>query len=84
MNPLPSSASSLLRAIHRRTPIPKRGELTTIAVSGGGEFELVRLDLGRVGLPLDPTKLATEYGKTIARKSEGVPVFKMREWIRTL
>jgi signal recognition particle receptor subunit beta len=38
-----------LRVIHRRTPAAKRGELTTISVSGGGEFELVTLDLGRVG-----------------------------------
>lgn len=47
-------------------------------------YDADRLDLGRVGLPLDASKMATEYGKHIARISAGVPVFKMREWIRSL
>jgi uncharacterized protein len=42
--------------------------------------------LGRVGFPLDPKKMATEWGAKIAQKSltSGYSVFHMREWIRKL
>lgn len=47
-------------------------------------YDADRLDLGRVGFPLDPEKMATEFGKKLARKSlaEKVSVFCMREWLR--
>jgi len=47
-------------------------------------YDADRLDLGRVGFPLDPDKMATELGKKIARRSldERVPVFAMREWLQ--
>lgn len=46
-------------------------------------FDADRLDLGRVGFRLDPSKMATEWGVKIARKSltSGYSVFHMREWI---
>ena len=49
-------------------------------------FDADRLDLGRVGFPLNPEKMATEWGAKIAQKSlsSGYSVFHMREWIRTL
>ena len=49
-------------------------------------FDADRLDLGRVGFPLDPKKMATEWGAKIAQKSltSGYSVFHMREWIRKL
>lgn len=47
-------------------------------------YDADRLDLGRVGFPLNPEKMATEMGKKIARRSlvEKVSVFAMREWLR--
>jgi uncharacterized protein len=49
-------------------------------------YDADRLDLGRVGFPLDPEKMATGFGSRIAKQSlkERVSVFAMREWIRTL
>lgn len=49
-------------------------------------FDADRLDLGRVGIPLNPHKMATEWGAKIARKSlsSGYSVYHMREWIRSL
>ena len=46
-------------------------------------YDADRLDLGRVGIMLDPNKMATAYGATIARKSlkAGVEPEEMREWI---
>lgn len=49
-------------------------------------FDADRLDLGRVGIYPDPEKMATEFGKKIARRAreEEVPVFQFRKWIRNL
>jgi len=49
-------------------------------------FDADRLDLGRVGFPLNPEKMATDWGAKIAQKSlsSGYSVFHMREWIRSL
>lgn len=49
-------------------------------------YDADRLDLGRVGFPLNPEKMATEPGKKIARRSlaEQVSVFAMREWLKNL
>jgi len=49
-------------------------------------YDADRLDLGRVGFPLDPEKMATSLGSRIAKQSrkERVSVYAMREWIRTL
>ena len=65
-----------------------------LAKKTGADFDVVRLfaifhdclDLGRVGIPLNPSKMATEWGAKIAQKSlaSGYSVFHMREWIRSL
>ena len=49
-------------------------------------YDADRLDLGRVGFPLDPEKMATSLGSMIAKQSrkERVSVFAMREWIKSL
>ena len=49
-------------------------------------YDADRLDLGRVGFPLDPEKMATSLGSRIAKQSrkERVSVYAMREWIKTL
>lgn len=49
-------------------------------------YDADRLDLGRVGFPLDPEKMATSLGSRIAKQSlkERVSVFAMREWIKNL
>ena len=49
-------------------------------------YDADRLDLGRVGIPLDPEKMATGFGSRIAKQSlkERVSVFSMREWIKNL
>lgn len=49
-------------------------------------YDADRLDLGRVGFPLDPEKMATGFGSRIAKQSlkERVSVFAMREWIKNL
>ena len=46
-------------------------------------YDADRLDLGRVGIMLDPDKMATASGATIARKSleAGVEPEEMREWL---
>ena len=46
-------------------------------------YDADRLDLGRVGIVLDPKKMATAYGATIARKSleAGIEPEDMREWL---
>ena len=49
-------------------------------------YDADRLDLGRVGIKLDPMKMATEYGKHIATLSlnEQVPVVAMRDWLHKI
>ena len=49
-------------------------------------YDADRLDLGRVGFPLDPQKMATSFGSQIASLSlkQQVSVFTMREWLRAL
>ena len=49
-------------------------------------YDADRLDLGRVGFPLDPQKMATSFGSQIASLSlkQQVSVFAMREWLRAL
>ena len=49
-------------------------------------YDADRLDLGRVGIQLNPTKMATECGKELAVLSlnERVPVGAMREWLRKI
>lgn len=48
-------------------------------------YDADRLDLGRVGIVLDPDKMATAYGATIARKSlkAGVDPEEMRDWLNS-
>lgn len=47
-------------------------------------YDADRLDLGRVGIPLDPEKMATTSGKKLARaaRAQNVSVFQMREWLK--
>ena len=49
-------------------------------------YDADRLDLGRVGIQLNPAKMATEFGKELAAYSlkEHVPVGAMREWLRKI
>lgn len=46
-------------------------------------YDADRLDLGRVGIVLDPDKMATAFGAKIAQKSleEGIDTGNMREWL---
>ena len=46
-------------------------------------YDADRLDLGRVNIELDPNKMATSFGATLARKAlkEGVKPGEMREWL---
>ena len=46
-------------------------------------YDADRLDLGRVDIKLDPSKMATAVGKRIAQKSldAGIAPDKMREWL---
>ncbi len=48
-------------------------------------YDADRLDLGRVGMALNPKKMATAPGAKIARKSlqAKVDVYEMREWLKT-
>ena len=47
-------------------------------------YDADRLDLGRVGIPLDPEKMATTSGKKLARaaRAQNVSVYQMREWLK--
>lgn len=49
-------------------------------------YDADRLDLGRVGIALDPERMATIPGARIARKSRRakVPAAEMREWLKTI
>ena len=49
-------------------------------------YDADRLDLGRVGMYLNPEKMATAPGAKIARKSlqAKVSVYEMREWLKTI
>ena len=49
-------------------------------------YDADRLDLGRVGMRLDPKKMATNPGARIAHKSlrAKVDVYEMREWLKTV
>ena len=46
-------------------------------------YDADRLDLGRVGIQLDPNRMATSFGATIARKSleAGIKPEEMRKWL---
>ena len=46
-------------------------------------YDADRLDLGRVGIELDPDKMATDFGAKIAEESleEGIEPKAMREWL---
>ena len=71
----------LYKACELHTIQPRTGIVTVDTC-----FDADRLDLGRVGFPLNPEKMATEWGAKIAQKSltSGYTVFHMREWIRKL
>lgn len=71
----------LYRACEQHTITQNTGDVTIDTC-----FDADRLDLGRVGFPLNPEKMATEWGAKIAQKSltSGYSVFHMREWIRSL
>ncbi len=45
-------------------------------------YDADRLDLGRVGIIPDPDKMATSFGKKLARKMRDVPAERHREWIQ--
>lgn len=49
-------------------------------------YDADRLDLGRVNIVLDPDKMATSFGATLARISlkEGVRPGEMRDWLATI
>ncbi len=49
-------------------------------------YDADRLDLGRVGMRLDPKKMATMPGARVAHKSlqANVDVYEMREWLKTV
>ena len=49
-------------------------------------YDADRLDLGRVGMSLNPEKMATSPGAKIARMAlkADVDVYKMREWLKTV
>lgn len=47
-------------------------------------YDADRLDLGRVGIQPNPEKMATLYGQKIVKKSKGVPLSEMREWLNKL
>lgn len=71
----------LYKACELHTIQPRTGIVTVDTC-----FDADRLDLGRVGFPLNPEKMATDWGTKIAQKSlsSGYSVFRMREWIRSL
>lgn len=46
-------------------------------------YDADRLDLGRVGILPDPQKMATAFGKKLARKLHDVPFERHREWIQS-
>jgi uncharacterized protein len=47
-------------------------------------YDADRLDLGRVSIAPAVEKMATEAGRKLVRKAKDVPIFRMREWIRSL
>ena len=49
-------------------------------------YDADRLDLGRVGMSLNPEKMATSPGARIARMAlkAKVDVYKIREWLKTV
>ncbi|MEE1067322.1 MAG: hypothetical protein UH678_02370 [Fibrobacteraceae bacterium] len=49
-------------------------------------FDADRLDLGRVGILPNPDKMATAYGKKLAKKiqEENVSFYHVREWLSKL
>ena len=49
-------------------------------------YDADRLDLGRVGILLDPARMATVPGAKIARKSirEKIAATEMRKWLKTV
>ena len=49
-------------------------------------YDADRLDLGRVGIALDPKKMATALGARIAQKAseEGINPENVREWLTTI
>lgn len=59
-------------------------EITSGIVTVDTCYDADRLDLGRVNIPPIPEKMATEAGKKMVRKMTDVPIFKVREWIRSL
>ena len=71
----------LYKACELHTIQPRTGIVTIDTC-----FDADRLDLGRVGFPLNPAKMATDWGAKIAQMSltSGYSVFHMREWIRSL
>lgn len=71
----------LYHACKFHTHEPKNGDPTIDCC-----YDADRLDLGRVGIPLDPEKMATSFGSRIAKQSlkERVSVFTMRQWLKNL
>ena len=49
-------------------------------------YDADRLDLGRVGIALDPKKMATSFGATIASKSlnGGIKPHEVRDWLKDI
>ena len=68
----------LYHACKYHTTEPRSGD-TTIDTC----YDADRLDLGRVGIALDPKKMATSFGATIASKSleAGIKPEDMRDWL---
>ena len=68
----------LYHACKFHTTEPRSGDATIDTC-----YDADRLDLGRVGIALDPKKMATSFGATIASKSleAGIKPEDMRDWL---
>ena len=71
----------LYHACKFHTKEPRSGDATIDTC-----YDADRLDLGRVGLKLDPKKMATAFGARIAQRSleEDIKPEDMREWLSNI
>ena len=77
----PEQFARLRHACSCHTTEPRSGDATIDTC-----YDADRLDLGRVGITLDPARMATAPGGIIARKAlrAKVGVHEMREWLKTI
>ena len=71
----------LYHACKFHTTEPRSGDATIDTC-----YDADRLDLGRVGIALDPKKMATDFGARIAQKAleEGIKPEDVRKWLTTI